>query len=104
MVLVFSGGRRVADGRTGERDPVSPGSYTVKLGSGTNKQMMKFSADVSAGQTTTIGPKWAGLVIQVVDTQNIPHRAQYEISRADDRELFGIGCGADTLQAEPLQT
>ncbi len=103
-VLVFAGEERVVAGRTGQRIVVAPGKYTVKVGSGAVKQMMEIPAEVKAGATTSISPSWSGLKVEVVDAQNIPHRATYEVIRAEDREIFGIGYGADLLQGEPLQT
>ncbi|MDH3524415.1 MAG: hypothetical protein OES32_12595 [Acidobacteriota bacterium] len=103
-VVVFAGDERVASGRTGRRIVVAPGSYTVRVGSGVVNQMMAFPATVEAGATTSIPPGWAGLKVEVVDTQNIPLRSTYEIIRAEDREVLGIGYGADLLQAEPLAT
>lgn len=101
-VLVFAGEKKVASGRTGQRIPVAPGSYTVRVGSGAVKQMSQHQVDIAAGATVTVKATWAGLKVEVVDTQNIPHRATYEIIRAEDREVFGIGYGADTLQGESL--
>ncbi len=103
-VLVFSGEERVASGRTGTRIPVAPGSYTLRVGSGPPSQMSALPVTVAAGETAVPTVSWAGLKVEVVDTQNIPHRGTYEIIRAEDREVFGIGYGADTLQGEPLRT
>ncbi len=103
-VLVFDGEQRVASGRTGTRIPLAPGSYTLRVGSGPPTQMSALPVTVVAGQTLTQPVSWAGLKVEVVDTQNIPHRGTYEIIRAEDREVFGIGYGADTLQGEPLRT
>ncbi|MDH3405174.1 MAG: hypothetical protein OEP45_16255, partial [Acidobacteriota bacterium] len=80
-VVVFAGDERVASGRTGRRIVVAPGSYTVRVGSGVVNQMMAFPATVEAGATTSIPPGWAGLKVEVVDTQNIPLRSTYEIIR-----------------------
>ena len=103
-VLVFAGEEKVATGKTGQRIILDPGTYQVRIGSGTVSQMLTVPAVVTAGQTTTLEPTWSGLLVQVVDTQNIPLRSTYEIIRADDREVMGIGVGADTLQGETLRT
>ncbi len=102
-VLVFSGDRKVTSSRTGVRIPVFAGSYTVRVGSGAVSQMSEHPVEVEEGKTVTVEPTWAGLKIEVVDTQNIPHRATYELIRSADREVFGIGYGADTLQGESLR-
>ncbi len=103
-VLVFAGEQKVATGKTGQRILLDPGSYEIKIGSGTVSQMVTVPVVVTAGETTTLEPTWSGLIVQVVDTQNIPLRATYEIIRSDDREVMGIGVGADTLQGETLRT
>ena len=103
-VLVFSGETKVATGKSGTRLLVAPGSYSVRIGSGTVNQMIAVPTDVKAGQTTSVEPTWAGLRIQVVDTQNIPVRSTYEIIRVEDRDVMGTGYGADTLQGESLRT
>lgn len=103
-VLVFRGDERVATGKSGQRIVLDPGSYTVKVGSGTVSQMMSMPAEVAAGRTISLETGWAGLRVQVVDTQNIPVRSTYELIRAEDREVMGTGYGADTLQGEALRT
>ncbi len=103
-VLVFESDQKVASGRTGARIPIAPGSYTLKVGSGPPRQMLDLQVVVKKGETTVAEATWAGLKVEVVDTQNIPHRATYEIIRSEDREVFGIGYGADSLQGEPLRT
>lgn len=103
-VLVYDGENEVAAGRTGSRILLAPGSYTLRVGSGTVTQKLSAPIAVQAGETTTAAVNWAGLKVEVVDIQNIPYRATYEVIRSDDREVFGIGYGADTLQGEPLQT
>jgi hypothetical protein len=104
LVLVFRDEQKIASGNTGTRIVVDPGACVVRVGSGAIKQMMTYEVEVSAGETTVVEAAWGGLKIEVVDENNIPHRGTYEIIRAEDRELFGIGYGADTLQAEPLGT
>ncbi len=74
----------------------------MRVGSGTAAQMSQHSIEVGAGKTVTVEPTWAGLKVEVVDTQNIPHRGTYEIIRSGEREVFGIGYGADVLQGESL--
>ncbi len=103
-VLIFSGESKVAGGVTGKRIVVAPGSYVVRVGSGAVKQMLEAPVTVAAGATAEVPVSWGGLKIEVVDEQNIPPRGTYELIRSAERELYGIGYGADTLQAEPLQT
>ncbi len=104
LVLVFQNEQKVASGKTGARIIVSPGACDIRVGSGAVKQMMTYGVEVAAGETTVVDCTWGGLKVSVVDENNIPHRGTYEVIRAEGRELFGIGYGADTLQAEPLGT
>ncbi|MBN1945876.1 MAG: hypothetical protein JW797_09375 [Bradymonadales bacterium] len=103
-VLVMSDGRVVASSPTGHRIPLEPGEYIVRVGSGARLQMLALPAQARAHQTTVVTPEWGGLQVEVVDEDNIPHRGSYEIIRASDRSLFGLGYGADTLQGESLMT
>jgi hypothetical protein len=103
-VLVYSGEERIASGKTGTRILVAPGTYAVRVGSGAIKQMTDHQATVKADATTTVAPSWAGLKVEVVDTQNIPHRGTYELIRSGEQQVFGLGQGADSLQGEALQT
>jgi hypothetical protein len=106
-VLVFKEGmeaKKIASGKTGERIVVSPGSYVVKVGSGTDAQKVSTTVNVAAGETVSVDPTWAGLRILVVDTQNIPFRSTYEVINAESREVIGTGYGADTLQGESVRT
>ena len=103
-VLVESGDRQVADSRMGQRIVLDPGHYTVRVGSGAITQTMTVDVEVLAGDTLIIEPNWSGLVVEVVDENNIPFNGTYELIRTEDRELMGLGFGVDTLQGETLQT
>ena len=104
IVLDAEGKKKIAAGHTGERIVVEPGSYVVAVGSGPTDQMSKVSVVVATGETALVEPTWGGLRIEVVDELLIGHRGAYEVIRMDDRDVFGIGYGADSLQAETLQT
>ncbi|MBN1945322.1 MAG: hypothetical protein JW797_06565 [Bradymonadales bacterium] len=102
--IVFRDRHRVASGSTGRRLVVEPGDYLVHVGSGALSQMVSVEVAVPPDRTVVVPVEWAGLVLEVVDENNIPHRGSYELIRATDRELYGIGFGADTLQGERLRT
>ena len=87
----------------GSRARVEPGSYEVVLGSGYSRDIV-IPVEVTEGETTVVPVTWGALRVEVVDSRNIPHRAGYELIRVEDRDLFGIGYGADTLIGERIQT
>ncbi len=97
-------GDEVTEGHVGERLVVAPGSYTLIVGSTTPSQSVSIPVTVTEGQTSTVEPTWGGLRIEVVDENLIPHRGDYELIRVDNREVYGVGFGADTLQGESLNT
>ena len=99
----YRNGRRVGSGSTGRRMVVAPGQYRVEFGSG-HERGISVDIDVVADETTIVPVTWGALRVEVVDTRGIPHRAGYELIRVADRDLFGVGYGADTLAGESVQT
>lgn len=103
-VTVSRGSQRVAEGTTGVRIVVSPGTYEVRLGSGPVEQRMRFQATVRERMTTVLPVSWSALSVHVVDEQFGSLRGAYEMIRVDDREYIGIGFGTDEQAGEPLST
>lgn len=103
-VLVFQDGEEVADGPTGRRIFVPPGPCVVRVGSGSVSQTVAVTSEVHARMTALVPVRWGGLVLEVVDENNVPYRGSYELIRVSDREVLGIGLGADTLLGERLRT
>lgn len=103
-VTVSRGSQRVAEGTTGVRIVVAPGTYEVRLGSGPVEQRMRFQATVRERMTTVLPVSWAALSVHVVDEQFGSLRGAYEMIRVDDREYIGIGFGTDEQAGEPLST
>ena len=103
-VIVFQGDEEVGRGPTGRRIPVPAGRNNVHVGSGSVSQAIDIPVDLQPGQTIIIPVQWGGLVVEVVDENNLPHRGSYELIRMSDREVMGLGFGADTLLGENLQT
>lgn len=89
---------------TGERVLVDPGNYVVVVTSGSPRQGVGQAVTVTEGDTALVPVKWGALRIEVVDDRRVPHRGGYELIRADNREAYGVGFGADTLQGEKLRT
>jgi len=104
VILVNEATQDVLDVRTGQRIVVDPGNYTVIVSSGTPAQGVGQAIEVIDGETTMVPVTWGALRIEVTDDRRVPHRGGYEIIRADNREPYGTGFGADTLQGEQLRT
>lgn len=102
--VILVDGDEVLDIPTGERVLVDPGMYTVIVSSGSPGQGEGVAIEVAEGATTLVPVTWGALRIEVVDDKRVPHRGGYELIRADTREPYGTGFGADTLQGEALTT
>jgi len=102
--VILVNGDEVIDIPTGERVLVDPGAYTVVVSSGSPIQGASVAIEVTEGATTVVPVSWGALRIEVVDDKRVPHRGGYELIRADNREPYGTGFGADTLQGESLMT
>lgn len=101
--VVYQGDERVRSASPGARVVVPPGAYRVEMGSGRAHEVA-LHVKVLPDETTLVPVTWGGLQVEVVDDRNIPHRAGYELIRVADRDIFGVGYGADLLAGERLQT
>jgi hypothetical protein len=72
--LVYQGEKRVASGQNGKRIVLAPGSYILRMGSSPLNQMMSVPVEVAAGNTKLVPVTWGGIIIEVVDKNNVPHR------------------------------
>ena len=102
--LVYQGTQRVASGLNGKRIVLAPGSYVLRIGSGPLNQMMSVPVEVTAGNTKLVPVTWGGMIVEVVDKNNVPHRGKYELINVADRQPYTVGFGADTLLGEKLKT
>jgi len=102
--LVYQGEKRVAAGQNGKRIVLAPGSYVLRIGSSPLNQMMSVPVEVVAGNTKLVPVTWGGIIIEVVDKNNVPHRGTYELIHVADRQPYTVGFGADTLLGEKLKT
>ena len=103
-VEILQGEERVAEGTTGQRIVLFPGTYTVRLGSGASQQRLTVQATVRELATTVIPASWSSLSVHVVDENYGSLRASYELIRVSDREYMGIGFGTDEQAGEPVST
>ena len=102
--LVYQGTQRVASSMNGRRIILPPGSYVLRIGSSPLDQMMSIPVQVTAGNTTLVPVIWGGIAIEVVDSNNVPHRGSYELINVADRQPYTVGFGADTLLGEKIRT
>lgn len=104
-VLVFTAtGKRVRRSPTGRRIALPPGRYTVAVGSGAPKQMMRQQVEVRGGETTVLPVNWSALRVMVVDNTNAAITGRYELIRVKTRESFGAGFGVVVPLGEELDT
>lgn len=103
-VEVLKNEERVAEGKSGQRIILSPGTYIVRIGSGASQQRMRVQATVRELSTTVIPVSWSALTIHVVDERYNSLRSSYELIRVSDREYMGIGFGTDEQAGEPVST
>lgn len=103
-VAVLAGRELIAEGTTGQRIVLAPGTYEVRLGSGAEPIRTKVQATVREGQTVVLPAAWSGLQVHVVDEQFGSLRGSYELIRVEDREYVGVGFGTDEQAGEPVTT
>lgn len=103
-IAVLQNGDTVAEGTTGQRIALWPGTYELTLGSGSQLQRMHLQVTVKEGLTTVVPSSWSGLTVHVVDEHYGSLRASYELIRVSDREHVGIGFGSDEQAGEPVST
>ena len=102
--LVYQGTQLIGSGPNGRRIVLTPGSYTLRIGSAPLDQTVSVPVDVTAGNTTLVPVQWGALVVEVVDENNVPHRGSYELIQVSDRQPYTVGFGADTLLGERIRT
>jgi len=103
-VVVNQNGQKVAEGTTGARIILPPGSYDVRVGTGAVEQRIRIQVSVREGHTAVVPVSWAALSVHVVDEQYGSLRASYELIRVEDREYMGVGFGTDEQAGEPVTT
>ncbi len=103
-VTIVQDGKRIREAKTGERIVLSPGKYTVYLGSGSEEQRLSFPAEVREMNTTIVAVTWSGLTVHVVNPSFNSLRASYELIRMDDRQYMGVGFGTNEQAGEPIST
>ena len=102
---IFNGtGKLVASGPSGKKYPLLPDEYAVMVGSGSINQRITKKVFVEEGKVVPIIPDWCGLSIDVVDSNNIPFRGQYELARIDEFDAYGRSYGRVIAVGERIKT
>jgi hypothetical protein len=103
-VVVRADGEARATGRCGERIPLPPGDYQLRLGSDPLGSGRARDLRVTAGETTLVPADWSGLRVQVVDRTTVPFRGAYEVVGLPSLHHVGVGFGAAIERGERLST
>lgn len=102
--LVLQGNKPIREAAPGTGVLLSPGTYELLVGSGTDLQMMSRAVPVREGMTTLIKPFWAGLIINVVSENRAPLNESYELYRESSQENYGLGFGVEEERGEAVKT
>jgi hypothetical protein len=94
----------VAVGQTGRRIQLEKGTYTVKIGSGSREQKMRYKVTIGEGHTTIIEPDWAGLIIQTINEFDDNIREEYEIYKLTTAAPYGKGYGLLEERIKDIKT
>ena len=101
-ILYDAKGQEVAIAETGRKSFVLPGRYTVQIGSRATDTLPRYRIRVEKGRLTIIRPRWAALVIRIVDERLIQFRGTYDIIHLKSRRSIGTGIGADGTLGEKV--
>ncbi len=95
--------RPVAITQTGKKSFVLPGVYTVRIGRLANGLLPTYKVRVKRNKMTVIRPRWAALIIRVVDERLIQFRGTYDLIHLTRRMPIGTGIGADDELGEKVR-
>ena len=96
-------GRKVAVATTGRKAFVVPGTYVVRIGTGNRQRLPSYRITVKKGKVVVLKPRWAGLLIRVVDDKLVTYRGAYDIIHLGSRKGVGSGIGADEQLGEKVR-
>ena len=103
VISVWTRNRLSAEGRPGRRIVLPPGQHVVRFGSAPDRLQIRAPVEVVAGETAVVDEPWGAIQIDVVDPQFVPFRGAYELIDLSNREVVGLGFGADALLGERLK-
>ena len=102
--LVLQGNKPIREVSPGTGVLLSPGSYKLLVGSGTDLQMMSRTVPIREGVTTLVKPFWAGLIINVMSENRTSINESYELYRESSQENYGLGFGIEEERGEAVKT
>ncbi|MBF0431571.1 MAG: hypothetical protein HQK83_09845 [Fibrobacteria bacterium] len=105
-VLVFtSKDHQVASGSPGERILLEAGRYSVRVGSGTITNKMKYFVTIEEGHTTLLKPEWGGLIVETINDDEEHIREEYEVYRIGKSSTpYGKGYGLEEERLDDIKT
>ncbi len=102
--LILQGDKSIREAAPGTGALLSPGSYRLLVGSGTDLQMISRTVPIREGMTTLVKPFWAGLVINVMSENRTSINESYELYRESSQENYGLGFGVEEERGEAVKT
>ena len=101
--LVLQGSKIVATVPAGRRAVLDPGTYDMRIGSGSLSERLSRHVLVKEGRTTIVPATWSTLLVNVVDDRSEPFRGAYELIRVPGGTNLGLGLGADVELGEQVR-
>ena len=102
--LVLQGNKPIREAAPGTGVLLSPGSYELLVGSGSDLQMMSRTVPIQEGMTTLVKPFWAGLIINVMSENRASINESYELYLESSQENYGLGFGLEEERGEAVKT
>ncbi len=102
--MIDSLGHVVDRGKPGRTFSALPGTYSVVFGSGSHQQLIVRNVTIQEGKVKPLIPDWSGLIVDVVNENNMPISGDYELVRIDEFQPYGRGRGADPDLGEETPT
>lgn len=97
-------GKMVTTGHTGSRILLDSGAYEVRVGSGSQRQQMRFDVRIAEGHTEWVRPTWGGLLVETLTSEGEYFEGQYELIRLDRDAWFGRGRGFGEERLQDIKT
>ncbi len=97
---VYQGTQMLKVQRMGHSVVLTPGTYTVRWGSGDLTQRLERTVEVRAGNATVVDADWSGLVIRGIDETRTTIGYNYEVVQLPSYSTFGVGRSAEEVLGE----
>jgi len=93
-------GSYVKSGKPGHRVFLTPGEYSLLIGSGPKSSRFTKDVIVKMEQVTVVKPDWSALIVDTTDQHGSKKRKGYLVYNEDSKFLFVSGFGADASKGE----